>query len=71
MAVHFLERHDQIPNPPRPDRVVIPKIVVIVVYIELDLCERRAEQLHAKARRDLFKMDERVAHMLAFSGKGE
>jgi preprotein translocase subunit SecA len=31
----------------------------------------RAERRHASVRRQLFKMDERIATMLAFSGKGE
>jgi preprotein translocase subunit SecA len=31
----------------------------------------RAERLHAKVRRSLLKIDERVDNMLAFSGKGE
>ena len=33
--------------------------------------QRRAERLHSKARRQLVKMDERIATMLAFSGEGE
>jgi preprotein translocase subunit SecA len=35
------------------------------------LAQQRAERLHSKTRRDLLKMDERVARMLAFSGRGE
>ena len=35
------------------------------------LAQRRAERLHSKSRQDLLKMDERVARMLAFSGRGE
>jgi preprotein translocase subunit SecA len=33
--------------------------------------QHRAERLHSKQRRQLLKMDERIATMLAFSGKGE
>jgi preprotein translocase subunit SecA len=33
--------------------------------------QRRAERLHSRTRRKLVKMDERIATMLAFSGKGE
>lgn len=33
--------------------------------------QRRAERLHSGTRRKLVKMDERIATMLAFSGKGE
>jgi preprotein translocase subunit SecA len=39
----------------------------LVVWV----AQRRAERLHSKIRRDLLKMDERVARMLAFSGRGE
>jgi preprotein translocase subunit SecA len=35
------------------------------------LAQRRAERLHAKLRALLLAMDDRVANMLAFSGKGE
>jgi len=33
--------------------------------------QRRAQRLHSKTRRQLLKMDERIATMLAFSGRGE
>jgi preprotein translocase subunit SecA len=33
--------------------------------------QNRAEKLHQKIRRQLFKVDERIETMLAFSGKGE
>jgi preprotein translocase subunit SecA len=35
------------------------------------LAQRRAERLHARLRAVLLTMDDRVANMLAFSGKGE
>jgi preprotein translocase subunit SecA len=33
--------------------------------------QRRAERLHARMRRDLLKMDERLGTTLAFSGRFE
>jgi preprotein translocase subunit SecA len=35
------------------------------------LAQRRAERLHARMRRGLLKIDDQVATMLAFSGRGE
>jgi preprotein translocase subunit SecA len=33
--------------------------------------QRRAERLHSKTRRQMLKMDERIATLLAFSGRGD
>ena len=33
--------------------------------------QRQAERLHWRIRQDLLKMDERIASLLAFSGRGE